>query len=95
MNTDCLLRVGLAIAKTEEEAARQMMLQIKAYGHSDAPPTIPTDGKGAYREAMVETWGNASPRNPSGKGFPPERMQPLEPVINFQRIFPPRSLTSI
>jgi len=55
-----------------------MMSQIKAHGHSEAPPAIATDGKGAYREAMVETWGKVPPRKPSGKGFPPERKQPLE-----------------
>lgn len=54
-----------------------MMSQIKANSHHDEPPAIATDGKGAYREAMVETWGKVPPQKPSGKGFPPERKQPL------------------
>lgn len=53
-----------------------MMKQIKDRGHQQAPPAIATDGKGAYREAMVETWGKV----PSYKGYglPPESKQPLE-----------------
>lgn len=51
------------------------MGQIKERGHQQAPPAIATDGKGAYREAMVETWGKVPARKPSGKGFPPEKKQ--------------------
>jgi len=57
IETETRLRVGRAIAKTEEEVAQKMMEQIKERGHQEAPPAIATDGKGAYREAMVETWG--------------------------------------
>jgi hypothetical protein len=32
-----------------------VMEQIKERGHQEAPPAIATDGKDAYREAMVET----------------------------------------
>jgi len=53
-----------------------MMGQINDHGHSRAPPAIATDGKGAYRAAMVETWGKVP--SYQGKGFPPERKQPLE-----------------
>jgi len=52
------------------------MQQIKERGHKLAPPAIATDGKGAYREAMVETWGEVPARKPSGKGLPPEKKQP-------------------
>jgi len=33
------------------------MLQLKRRGHPETPPAIATDGKGSYREAMVEVWG--------------------------------------
>ena len=59
--TDTRLRVGRAIAKTEEKVAPVLMKQIKDRGHHDAPPAIATDGKGAYREAMAETWGKSLP----------------------------------
>lgn len=52
------------------------MEQIKQRGHQGAPPAIATDGKGAYREAMVETWGKVPARKPGGKGLPPEKKQP-------------------
>ncbi len=52
------------------------MGQIKDRGHRVLPPAIATDGKGAYREAIGETWGKVPPRKPSGKGFPPEKKQP-------------------
>ena len=53
-----------------------MMEQLRDHGHPVDPPAIATDGKGAYREAMVETWGKVPPYK--GKGLPPERKQPLE-----------------
>jgi hypothetical protein len=70
------LRVGRAIAKTEEEVAPELMKQIKERGHQQTPPAIATDGKGAYREAMVETWGKVPEPKPSGKGFVPEKKPP-------------------
>jgi hypothetical protein len=51
------------------------MKQIKDRGHRDAPPAIATDGKGAYREAMVETWGQVPAYK--GNGLPPSDKQPL------------------
>jgi hypothetical protein len=51
------LRVGRAIAKTEEEVAPQLMEQIKKHHPEEKPPVLATDGKGAYREAMLCTWG--------------------------------------
>lgn len=76
IETETRLRVGRAIAKTEEEVALDLMGQIKDRGHQQAPPAIATDGKGAYREAMVETWGEVPPYK--GKGLPPTEKQPLE-----------------
>jgi hypothetical protein len=55
MNTR--LRVGRAIEKTEEEVAPQLMEQIKKHAPEEGPPALATDGKGAYREAMLQTWG--------------------------------------
>ena len=54
---DTRLRVGRAIAKTEEEVAPQLMEQIKRHQPEEKPPALATDGKGAYREAMLCTWG--------------------------------------
>jgi hypothetical protein len=51
-----------------------LMHQLKARGHPDQPPAISTDGKGAYREAMVETWGTLPPYG--GYGRPPTHKQP-------------------
>lgn len=71
---DTRLRVGSAIAKTEEEVAPMLMEQIKMHAPLDGPPAFATDGKGAYREAMLETWGNVPEY--SGCGRPPTRLQP-------------------
>jgi hypothetical protein len=50
------------------------MGQLKQRGHPAAPPPLATDGKGAYREALVETWGTVPAY--SGQGRPPEHKQP-------------------
>lgn len=63
------------IAPTEDEAAFQAMAQIQERFCKERPPAIITDGKGAYREAMVETWGTV-PRVSGHRGRPPERKQP-------------------
>jgi len=34
-----------------------LLAQRNDRGHPDAPPAMATDGKGDYREALVETWG--------------------------------------
>jgi len=70
---DTRLRVGRAIGKDEEEIAEALMGQLKARGHPEAPPAIATDGKGSYREAMVETWGKVPEY--TGRGRPPTRKQ--------------------
>jgi hypothetical protein len=68
------LRVGRAIAKTEAEVAQALMQQLKDRGHAEAPPPMATDGQGAYREALVATWG-AVPLY-LGTGRPPIEKQP-------------------
>jgi hypothetical protein len=70
---DTRLRVARALVKTEEEAAQQMMAKLKARFCPEQPPSVATDGKGAYREALVATWGQVPAY--SGKGRPPELPQ--------------------
>ena len=57
IDTQTRLRVGRSIEKTEEEVAQDLMRQVKRYAPDAGPPALVTDGKGAYREAMLETWG--------------------------------------
>src|SRR5947209_13145098 len=71
---DSRLRIGRAIAKTEEEVALELMSQLKARGHPESPPAMATDGKGSYREAMLETWGQVPTYG--GRGRPPTHKQP-------------------
>src|SRR5437588_2174747 len=54
---DSRLRIGRALAKTEEEVALELMTQLKERAHPQTPPAMATDGKGSYREAMLQTWG--------------------------------------
>lgn len=68
------LRIGRAIAKTEEEVAFELMAQLKARGHPETPPALATDGKGSYREAMLATWGQVPEY--AGRGRPPTQKQP-------------------
>lgn len=68
------LRVGRAIAKTEEEVAPELMEQVKRHQPEEPPPALATDGKGAYREAMLETWGRIPASG--GKGRPPTALKP-------------------
>ena len=71
---DTRLRVGRAIEKTEEEGAPPLMEQIKKHQPDEKPPPLAPDGKGAYREAMLETWGKVPAY--SGKGRPPPARKP-------------------
>jgi hypothetical protein len=71
---DTRLRVGRAIGKTEEQVAHDLMEQLKDRGHPKVPPAMATDGKGDYRTAMVDTWGEV-PAYP-GRGRPPSNKQP-------------------
>src|SRR5216683_5257017 len=74
IDIDSRLRVGRVIAPTEDEGAFEMMNQLKERFCPDHPPAIASDGKGAYREAMVETWGTVPPYG--GQGRPPQDKQP-------------------
>lgn len=71
---DTRLRVGRAIGKTEEEIAPKLMEQIKKHAPLEGPPALATDGKGAYREAMLSTWGKIPEH--SGNGRRPTQPQP-------------------
>jgi hypothetical protein len=80
--------VGRAIAKTEEEVACELMAQLKDRGHPDAPPALATDGKGGYREALVETWGQVPEY--SGVGRPPTVKRP-QPEWQYLQVVKTRS----
>jgi hypothetical protein len=82
------LRVGRAIGKTEEEVAHALMAQLKERGHPDAPPAIATDGKGDYRTALVETWGEVPAY--TGRGRPPTQQQP-QPEWQYVQVLKERS----
>jgi hypothetical protein len=71
---DSRLRVGRAIGKTEEEVAHDLMALLKDRGHPDHPPAMATDGKGDYRTALVDTWGQVPTYG--GRGRPPSCKQP-------------------
>ena len=62
-----------AVAKTEEESALALMEQIRERYCPDHPPAMATDGKGAYREAMVRVWGQVPAY--SGRAGPAARAQ--------------------
>jgi hypothetical protein len=73
---DTRLRIARAIEKTEGKSALKLMKQVKDYAPEEGPPAIATDGKGAYREAMLETWGKVPEY--SGIGRKPTALQPGE-----------------
>jgi len=50
------------------------MRQVKMHDPDEGPPATSTDGKGAYREAMLEIWGKVPEY--SGRGAPPKLPQP-------------------
>lgn len=81
---DTRLRVGRAIAKTEEEGAILLMEQIKRHAPEEGPPAIVTDGRGAYREAMLKVWGKVPAYN--GRGRPPTALKPEEDWCHLQII---------
>lgn len=78
------LRIGSAIGKSEEEIAPQLMEQVKMHEPYGGPPAIVTDGKGAYREAMLETWGKVPEYG--GPGAPPKLPKPGEDWHHLQVI---------
>ena len=85
---DSRLRVGRAIGKTEEEVAHELMAQLKDRGHPDQPPAMATDGKGDYRTALVETWGQVP--SYQGRGRPPTQKQP-QPEWQYVQVIKERS----
>lgn len=85
---DTRLRVGRAIGKTEEEVAHALMAQLKERGHPAQPPAMATDGKGDYRTALVETWGEVPPYQ--GRGRPPTQKQP-QPDWQYVQVIKERS----
>ena len=74
MDIDTRLRVGRVIGKTEEEIAPKIMEKLKRHNPAGPPPALATDGKGAYRESMLETWGKVPEYN--GQGRPPTVLKP-------------------
>ncbi len=44
------------------------------YAPDEGPPALATDGKGAYREAMLETWDKVPEYG--GRGAPPKLLKP-------------------
>jgi len=40
-----------------EEIASKIMEQVKRHQPDEKPLAVATDGKGTYREAILETWG--------------------------------------
>jgi hypothetical protein len=85
---DTRLRVGRAIGKTEEQVAHELMAQLKARGHPDHPPALATDGKGDYRTALLETWGEVPAYQ--GRGRPPTQKQP-QPEWQYVQVIKERS----
>jgi hypothetical protein len=71
---DSRLRVGSAIGKSEEEIGPELMKQVKMHAPEEEPPAIATDGKGTYRDAMLDTWGKVPEY--SGRGAPPKLPKP-------------------
>ncbi len=71
---DTRLRIGRAIGKTEEEIAPKLMKQVKMHAPDENPPAMSSDGKGAYREAMLEAWGKVPEYG--GRGTPPKLPKP-------------------
>ncbi len=71
---DSRLRVGHAIGKTEEEIAPELMKQVKMHAPDEGPPAMSSDGKGAYREEMLEKWEKVSEYG--GRVAPPKLPKP-------------------
>ncbi len=71
---DSRLRIGRAIGKTEEGIAPELMKQVKMHAPDEGSPAMSSDGKGAYREAMLEIWGKVPEYG--GRGAPPKLPKP-------------------
>ena len=64
------------------------MAQLKERGHPDVPPAMATDGKGDYREALVDTWGQVPEYQ--GVGRPPTVKRP-QPDWQYLQVIKTRS----
>ena len=82
------MQVGRAIAKTEEEVADALMTQLKRRGHPNCAPPMATYGKGGYRDALVETWGQVPEY--AGRGRPPTRKH-AQPDWHYLQVIKHRS----
>jgi hypothetical protein len=71
---DSRLRIGNAIGKSEEEIAPELMKQVKMHAPDEGPPALSSDGKGAYPNAMLKTWGKVPEYG--GRGAPPKLLKP-------------------
>jgi len=71
---DSRLRIGNAIGKSEEEIAPELMKQVKMHAPDEGPPALSSDGKGAYPDAMLKTWGKVPEYG--GRGTPPKLPKP-------------------
>src|SRR5947199_4652540 len=71
---DSRLRIGSAIGKSEEEIAPELMEQVKMHAPDEGPPALSSDGKGAYPEAMLATWGKVPEYG--GRRAPPKLPKP-------------------
>lgn len=88
MDSDTRLRVGRAVCKTEEQVAQELMTQLKQRGHPEAPPPMATDGKGDYRRALLQTWGQVP--DYCGRGRPPTQKQ-AQPGWQYLQVVKERS----
>lgn len=65
------------------------MAQLKdRRGHPDAPPAMASDGKGGYREALLQTWGQVPEYR--GVGRPPTLKRP-QPGWRYLQVVKSRS----
>jgi hypothetical protein len=88
LDMDSRLRVGRAIGKTEEDVAHDLMAQLQDRGHPDHPPAMATDGKGDYRRALVDSWGQVPAYG--GRGRPASCKQP-QPEWQYVQVVKERS----
>lgn len=77
--------MGRGLAKTESEASRQALSQLKTRSRSDRPPALASDGWDGHGEALVEVYGRVPPPKP-GPGRPPTRKQPQPDWQYLQRV---------
>jgi hypothetical protein len=81
---DSRLRIGRAIGKSEEEIAPELMEQVKMHAPDENPPALSSDGKGAYPEAMLATWGKIPEYG--DRGAPPKLPKPGKNWQSLQMI---------